>query len=309
MADNDAQDLVKSLMADPAFYQKMAKKENDVWGTVLSDDRRNAAIKDDQKSAADLQLNRDMVTLPALLKKLGLKPKVGLSLACGNGRAERSLMTQGICEEFDGFDISTEALAEARERAAAEKRRITYQQADLNEIKLAPGRYDLVVTQNCLHHVLRLENLADQIHSALSPSGLLWIHDYIGETQFQHGDKRMAIANKLLSILPARFREDLVNRRVLENVVRRKPGTLISPFEAIRSAEIMPVFLQRFEVVEKVEFNSILHLVCPVGTRHHYAATEEGRAMFEMMHWLDRLMIQEKILTPCGGIYLLKPKP
>lgn len=101
----------------------------------------------------------------------------GLSLACGSGRAERNAMAQGICTSFHGIDMVQDALGEARSIAEREKLNITYDQGDLNKIKLQPGSYDLVITQNCLHHVLQLEYLADEIHQAMRPDGALWIHD------------------------------------------------------------------------------------------------------------------------------------
>ncbi len=164
------------------------------------------------------------------------------------------------------------------------------------------------MTQNCLHHVLRLEDLATQIHQSLRPGGLLWIHDYIGETQFQYDDERLEIVNKILTILPDKYRNDLVNKRNISKIVRRKPGTLISPFEAIRSSEIMPVFLQKFEVIEKCESASILSLICPVGTRANYIDTEEDKLVFELLVMLDEILISKKILSAHEGIYLLKAK-
>lgn len=104
------------------------------------------------------------------------------------------------------------------------------------------------------------------------------------------------------------MRYNRVNNHQVQKVVRREPGTLISPFESIRSAEIMPVFLERFDIVEKLEFNSILHLIFPVGTRSAFLENEESRSMFELLFLLDRLLVDRGILLPAAGQYLLKPK-
>lgn len=304
----DPNQIVKELLVNESLYKAMAAKEGEIWGKVFSDEERSRAIQADQEAAKVLKLNRKKFTLKQVLQKHTLKPKEGFSLACGNGRAERGLMQAGICRSFHAIDISDEVLEEARQLAKNQQLNITYEQADLNELKLKPNSYDLVVTQNCLHHVLRLENLAEQIHKSLRPGGLLWVHDYIGETQFQFEDERLEIVNKILSVLPEKYRIDLVNNRVISKIIRRKPGTLISPFEAIRSSEIMPVFLQYFEVIEKCESASILNMICPVGTRVNYINTEEGKLAFELLFMLDEIFTSKKILSPHEGIYLLKAK-
>jgi hypothetical protein len=37
--------------------------------------------------------------------------------------------------------------------------------------------------------------------------GYLWIHDFVGETQFQYDDKRLAIMNQILAVLPEKLRK------------------------------------------------------------------------------------------------------
>jgi 2-polyprenyl-3-methyl-5-hydroxy-6-metoxy-1,4-benzoquinol methylase len=300
--------IIKDLMDNKMLYKEMAKKEGKVWGKVFTDDKRVLAIESDQEAAKMLGLNRNKFSLAQVLQKHAFNPKNGLSLACGSGRAERGLMQAGICDSFHAIDISDTALTEARQLAKKQQFNITYEQADLNELKLDHKSYDLVVTQNCLHHVLRLEDLAEKIHLSLRPAGLLWVHDYIGETQFQYEDERLEIVNKILSILPEKYRVDSVNKRVISKIIRRMPGTLISPFEAIRSAEIMPVFLEYFEVIEKCESASILSLVCPVGTRVNYVKSEEDKLVFELLLMFDQLLINKKTCTPHEGIYLLRAK-
>lgn len=305
---NQSDQIIRELMDDKELYKVMAKKEGEVWGKVFTDDERRVAIESDQVAAKKLGINRHKFGLVQALQKHDLHPKDGLSLACGSGRAERALIQSGVCNSFHAIDISDSALDEARQIANSQQLNITYEKSDLNMLKLDPASYDLVVTQNCLHHVLRLEDLAKQIHLSLRPNGLLWIHDYIGETQFQYDDNRLEIVNEILSILPEKYHYNLVNKRTIDKIKRRKPGTLISPFEAIRSAEIMPVFLEYFDVIEKHESASILGLVCPVGTRRNYANNEENKLVFELLFMLDRLLIDNNICSPHEGIYILKAK-
>jgi SAM-dependent methyltransferase len=237
-----------------------------------------------------------------------LKFKRGLTLGCGSGRLERALLQAQVCESFHGIDISENAITDAREWAEREKLPITYEVADLNFVSVPEKAFDLVVAQTSLHHVLFLERVAEQTHKALQPDGYLWIHDFIGETQGQYAPKRLELINALLAALPEKFRANRINNRVVSKVVRPEPGRLGSPFEKIRSEEIVPVFERWFTTEWKSEFTSLLDLVAPPGTRAAYAENEDTKALFEVLLLLDRLCIDERIIQPVAGQYLMRPK-
>lgn len=306
--DDKVRENIDRLMADPEFYREKSRQESITWGAILTDERQSQELEAEQDAARALDLYRHHIHIIPTLKKHGLTPESGLSLACGNGRIERFLIQSGICRTFHGLDISETALAAARKLAAKEGLSPTYEQADLNDISLPADTYDFVVTRNCLHHILKLEHLAEQIHLTLKPGGALWISDFIGETQFQFTEQRLDIVNRILAALPVKYRMDTINNRTLEKLVRPEPGAHVSPFEAIRSADIMPVFLNYFDIIEKREYDSILRFVCPPGVRQAYNEDETSRALFETIMMLDELLIEQNILTPVAGSYLLKAK-
>ena len=305
---NQAEKIIKNLLKDPELYQKKSQQEGEVWGKIFSDDNFIELRKKDQQAGAELKLNRHSLNFIHLLKKHCVAPSLGLSLACGSGRAERLILKHGICHDFHGIDIAADALEEAKKIARKQNLNIIYKQGDINSIKLPSNTYDLVVTQNCLHHVLQLEYLAEEIAQSITSNGVLWIHDYIGETQFQYTDERLYWINKILALLPERMVTNKLNGKVIREIVRPEPGKLVSPFESIRSAEIIPIFLERFDVIEKAEFDSILRLIFPFGSKEEYLKNEESKALLELLLLLDDLLIKNKILSPTGGQYLLKPK-
>lgn len=137
------------------------------------------------KSICYARVARDRLSLARIAREQEWQFNKGLSLACGSGRAERQLIKMGVCSSFLGIDIAPSALEEAKHQAEAAGYTIEYRAEDLNRVELPENEFDLVVTQNCLHHVLELERLAEQIWRSLTPAGLLWIDDFIGETQFQ----------------------------------------------------------------------------------------------------------------------------
>jgi SAM-dependent methyltransferase len=308
-AQPSTQEVIDSLRNSSDAYKVAAEREADVWGKHFSDPHVIKVREDDAKATVDLLLDRGRLTLAQVARNHHLTFTHGLSLACGSGRAERELLKLGLCESFVGVDIAPDALEEARRIASAESLNIVYERGDLNDVKLSERRFDVVVTQNCLHHVLELEHLAEQIWGALKPGGYLWIDDFIGETQFQWTDRRLMLVNAILDALPEKYRTSRLTGKRVGPYTRPAPGAAGSPFEAIRSAEIVPVFKKWFDVEWSHESNSLINLVFPIGTRAPFASDETGRALAELLLTLDGIFIQTDTLPPLAGQYLMRRRP
>jgi SAM-dependent methyltransferase len=289
-----------------AEYENAGKRGTEVWSRVSFEaDTKASAWEEDRIAALKLRPGRGP-GLARVFRERNLRFRSGLSLSCGNGRAEREFIRLGICERFHGIDISSDAIEEARQNARGLD--LTYETADLNRLVLQPGAYDLVLTQNCLHHVLELEHLAEQIWHSLKPDGCLWIHDYIGESQFQFSEQRLEIANRILAILPERYRRDRVRNRVLRTIARPNPGALASPFQAVRSSEILPVFGRWFDIDYRHEEGAFMGRLCPRGMRANYTETEDGPVIFELLMLIEGLLVEHGVLSPHTGQYLMRRK-
>lgn len=304
-----ADEIIDNLRKSSTAYLAAAQKEGEVWGTLFSDQNFLAIRKDDQAAAAELGVNKGKPNgLATMLARTGLKPKSGLSLGCGSGRAERNFLKQGLCEKFIGLDVAADAIEEARAVAAAEGLPLNYLCQDLNALDLGEQKFDLVVCQTILHHVLNLEHVFDAIQRALTPDGVFYVHDYIGETQFQFSDCRLHWYNAALQALPAALRTNLLRKAVPNEIRRPEPGKSVSPFEAIRSGEIRGMLMDRFEVIESYEYTTILNRVVPTGTRRGFLQDENTRAIFELLMLLDRALLEGGVLPPVEGLYLLRRK-
>ena len=308
MSADKAQEIIKRAMSDRGVYDAMAARENEVWGKILPDLERSEARIEDSEASANLGVARYASSLLRVAGERNLKFENGLTLGCGAGRCERELVGRGVCRSFHGIDISEKAIATAREIAKEKDLPLTYEVADLNFLNLPEKTFDLVVAQTSLHHVLFLERVAEQVWRSLKSDGYLWIHDFIGETQGQYDPKRLSTMNRILAILPEKFRKNKINGQLIAEIERPEPGHLGSPFESIRSGEIVPVFQRWFTIEWKVEFNAFLHRVAPPGTRAAYLENEDTKALFEILMLLDRLCIEEKIVQPTGGQYLMRPR-
>ena len=106
----DKQDYIEKLKKNPKKYKAAFAKESEVWGKVFSDDNRAEHVKVDRQAAQELGINLEDFTLAVAVEKWNLRPRHGLSLACGEGNAERNWISRGICERFHGIDVSEGAI-------------------------------------------------------------------------------------------------------------------------------------------------------------------------------------------------------
>jgi SAM-dependent methyltransferase len=308
MSLDKAQEIIKQAMANRNVYDAMAARENEVWGTILPALEHSEAKIEDMAATEKLNANRYQSYLIGVAQEKSLTFERGLTLGCGAGRLERALIHERVCGSFHGIDISEKAITAAREIADNENLPLTYEVADLNFVELPEKTFDLVAAQTSLHHVLFLERVAEQVWRSLKNNGYLWIHDFIGETQWQYDPRRLSITNQVLAILPEKFRKNKINNQLTTEIKRPEPGTLGSPFESIRSSETIPIFERWFTIEWKLEFNAFLHLVAPPGTRAAYVENDDTRALFELLLLLDNLSIKERIVQPTGGQYLMRPR-
>ena len=193
MSADKAAEIISRAMADRSLYDEMAERENEVWGKILPNREESDLAIEETKAGSSLGIFRNEASLPRVASEKGLKFEHGLTLGCGAGRCERDLISRGVGRSFHGIDVSEKAIAMARQIAKEQRLPLTYEVADLNFVALPEKTFDLVVAQTCLHHILFLERVAEQVWRSLKSNGYLWIHDFIGETQFQFDPKRLSI--------------------------------------------------------------------------------------------------------------------
>ena len=165
-------------------------------------------------------------------------------LGCDDDDAlETAWMRAGASTRLDVYDLSSSVIQRRRARAP---RRVRYVQADLNFVRLPAEHYDVIWSSGCLHHIVNLEYLLDQVARALRPGGLFAVRDYVGEALFHFDAQRLARVNAAFQPVPVRFRRgglDTIGRNVLTH------GR--SPFCAVRSDEMLSIARARFRVVHE----------------------------------------------------------
>ncbi|MGE3173809.1 MAG: class I SAM-dependent methyltransferase [Planctomycetota bacterium] len=219
-----------------------------------------------------------------------------LSIGCGAGNLERFLLQWDMVRHVDAFDLSPTSIEVAVRTATAMGLgdRVTYRVADLNRHTFPAATYDAVFADQALHHIQDLEHLLDGIHAALQPNGVFVVNEYVGPNQLQWTDEQLHHALAAFAKIPERLRLNLhsghprvtVRRQTLEAMNR------VDPTEAIRSADILPLLYERFDVVERRDYGgTIVNLVLD-GIAGNFTDSPEDRAILQDLCDTERRLLE-----------------
>jgi len=121
----------------------------------------------------------DMVQLEAMLRALDLgEHSRALDLGCGVGMvAEYFSDVSGA--HVSGMDYIPDAIAQAQERTAAERRRLSFHVGNLDTLSFPPGSFDALISIDTLYMPNDLDGTLAQMRGLLTPGGrmaIFYIH-------------------------------------------------------------------------------------------------------------------------------------
>jgi SAM-dependent methyltransferase len=205
-------------------------------------------------------------------RHLGGPAQRSMELGCGSGSLSLELHALGATREVEGLDASSERIGEAEARRTAARVPGRFWTGDVNTLKLEPDRYDLIVSSHSYHHFLELERVNEQVSRALTPRGLFILEEFVGPTQFQWTDEQIEATKFLMPRIPERYRmlrwgavKPYEGRPTVEAVVAA------SPFESIRSAEIVPLFERGFRILHRRHLGGTIQHLLHNGIIHNFA--------------------------------------
>ena len=184
-----------------------------------------------------------------------------LSIGCGSASTEIHAARNGFFSSMTAFDVSNVSLALAREAALkGGVSNIDFFVTDLNNLRLPPEHYDVVLAIMSLHHVEKLEPLLEQIEGTLKRTGLFLTNEYVGPKRIQFTDLQLSIATELLEALPEIWRGDSetgsIKTKASRLSVREWKST--DPSEAVRSDEIVAEIAKRFQFIERHDYGGAI---------------------------------------------------
>lgn len=189
-----------------------------------------------------------------------------LSLGCGTGELERTLARLGAFRECDAWDIAPGGIEIARRLAREEGfANIHYEVRDVTlagSAELPPERYDAVWFESSLHHIEPLERVCQQVARTLKPDGFLFLNEYVGPSAFAFSARQKELIRAAFALIPARFRRSFEpgGPALLTSAPIPTPAEVKAedPTEAVRSADILAVLPDYFDIVFRRETGGTL---------------------------------------------------
>ncbi len=189
-------------------------------------------------------------------------PSRFVSLGSGNGFMEVAIASQLMAKGYsqfaiECFDLNPKMLG--RGAAAAEKagvsEKVLFKQGDLNDWN-PKHEYDAIIADQSLHHVVCLENLFDRVKESLKAEGSFLISDMIGRNGHQRWPEALTLVHEFWRKLPPSYRYNRSLKRYEE--LYENWDCSLEGFEGIRSQDILPLLLERFQFRLFLGFGNII---------------------------------------------------
>ncbi len=213
----------------------------------------------------------------------------GLGIGAGVASFELNLVQRGTIETCDLYDVSQASLDLAREtaRSMGIEERIRYFCADVTDVAFT-GSYDVVTFISSLHHIENLEATLAQVHSILSPEGMLLANEYVGPDRFAYPDNDLRFPRELFRVLDPMLKApwpELPLPRVADVIAA-------DPTEAIHSADIIEALLDAFQYVEVTPLKTSLAFILWSGLNHDALyETAQGIDLVRLIMEIDELLV------------------
>ena len=250
-----------------------------------------------------------------------------VSLGCGTGDWEIELVEKAPKKiEMDLVEINEELLKYTKDYGIKNNLKIKTIIQDVNKLELTSEYYDFVVVRSSLHHFLELEHVFEEIGKSLKPKGkFLVMGEVIGRNGQLLYDETREVVNKIMSILPEKYRVNHNTKTILSKAMEKLPekfrlkhdSNVIDKtfpnidyakdsFEAIRSEEIYPLIMKYFNPVEHIVFDAIISYLLDFRYGPNYDLNNKlDRTILELIVQLDMYYLENKILKPTSlfGIF------
>lgn len=220
-------------------------------------------------------------------------------LGCDEEQYEKAWLSRGGSERLDIYDVSPGVIRKVRAGLGRLRRRAQFIRGDLNFAELPESHYDVIWSSGCLHHIVNLEHLFEQVARALRPGGLFALHDYVGERRRQYGARRLARINALWDEIPARFRLGSVDQ------ITAPDPTLLSQFCAARSDDILPLAERYFEPVHIARFSALFPLPLYLDLA---ALAGEQPALLERLEAAEREAASDPDMPACSAYAVFRKR-
>jgi SAM-dependent methyltransferase len=247
--------------------------------------------------------------LSACLSKSGPGARI-VSLGAGNCDTEvricQALIERGHTDfAIECLEINSAMLDRGRVLAETSgvAAQLHFRVADLNG--WAPdGRYDAVMANQSLHHIVELERLFDGVKRSLAPHGRFVVSDMIGRNGHRRWPEARAIVEEFWPQLPRHYRYHRQLSRQEDDFLDWDCS--VEGFEGIRSQDILPLLCQRFGFDVFIGFANVIDPFIDRGFGHNFDAEAAwDRAFIDGVHERDTAEIAAGRIKPTHMLAVL----
>lgn len=237
-----------------------------------------------------------------------------LSIGSGNcdleARLARKLVDNGITAfTLECLDLNDTMLARGREHAQSlgVADHILTTSADFNHWQ-PTATYDVIIANQCLHHVQDLEQLFALIKSCLNPAGYFLTSDMIGRNGHLRWPEALKLVQEFWQELPDSYRYNRMLRRKEKKYINHDCST--HSFEGIRAQDILPLLIEHFHFELFVPFSNIVMVFIDRPFGHNFNAEAVwDRDFIDRVEARDEAGILSGELSPTQMMAVLRTVP
>lgn len=236
------------------------------------------------------------------------------SLGAGNADTElriaRELVQAGVRNfRMDCLDLNAMMLQRGKDMAG--KMGLTeylgFQQIDLSDWHPAE-KYDVVIANQVLHHIVPLEAIFENVFAAIGEHGYFLSCDTIGRNGHMRWPETLSIVQELWRELPDRYRYNNLLKRyeeVYDNWDCSRQG-----FEGIRAQDILPLLVKKFQFERFVAYGGLPDIFVDRAFGHNFnASDEQDLAFIERVGAMNDRLIDEGAIKPTQMIAAMRAVP
>ncbi|WP_223786853.1 class I SAM-dependent methyltransferase [Marinicella meishanensis] len=237
-----------------------------------------------------------------------------LSIGAGNGESELlladALVKQGIRHfTITCLDINPHMLQRCQENAAAKGlgAQIATECGDFN-VWEANQTFDVVLANQCLHHVINLEHLLATVELALKPTGVFLVSDMIGRNGHQRWPEALTLLKPIWEGMPDRLKHNRLLQRFEPEYINHDCST--SGFEGIRAQDILPMLVERFHFDMFIPFANLIMVLIDRPFGHNFQVDDPADlALIDRVHEIDEQAILKGTIKPTQMVACLSKQP
>ena len=170
------------------------------------------------------------------------------------------------------MDINEILLKKGMEQAKAlgVDQNFSVAQGDFNDWK-PKFSYDIIMANQCLHHVLELEILFARIKGALLDEGAFLTSDMIGRNGHMRWPEALTVVEEFWKELPEKYKYNQLMKRLELEYINHDCST--EGFEGVRAQDILPLPTKNFYFELFLPFSNLIFVFIDRSFGHNFDAT------------------------------------